>query len=458
MYIYCTQYLEQLKTLSHENKYLNWYISICTNAISRQGLIKKRRNSLVYVEDHHIIPRSFELVDEKDPNNLVFLTGREHYIVHKLLPKFLANTLFRYRMINAAWMMANTKKDDRLIKISSRSYESLKIAHSENMRLLIAVYHPRLLISKKVYPIEIEKYLLEGYEYGSGKIYSDEEKLANSLKTLGKIRVKNILLNNSKMVKLEEVEHYFSLGYKYGMIRNVSPERQLEINIHRNTNYEHPTAGKIGITNKDDDYIFIDEAELSKYKELGYIRGRPETSVTGRMCIKNENTQENKMIFPEEFEFYQSLGFESGYIIFNKFIPTEDDLINRSEIQKGLTHIKHTILGLGKRVKIDELSEYLDNGWEEGVNERRSKEEIIKINENKPKLAWIINKSTQEIKRIHKNKLLDYLTTNDWLQGRSLTSKRNRSKIVKKSKPILLFLYKLSKKQRKIILPNYISV
>lgn len=39
-----------------------------------------------YVEEHHIVPRSMGGTD--DPDNLIWLTARDHYFAHRLLAKF----------------------------------------------------------------------------------------------------------------------------------------------------------------------------------------------------------------------------------------------------------------------------------------------------------------------------------------------------------------------------------
>lgn len=61
-----------------DNKYTKWY-----NQIVNRG--KERTNVQGYSERHHIIPRSMGGND--DPDNLVVLTAREHFLCHWLLTK-----------------------------------------------------------------------------------------------------------------------------------------------------------------------------------------------------------------------------------------------------------------------------------------------------------------------------------------------------------------------------------
>lgn len=77
-----------------------------------------------YSEKHHIIPKC--LGGTNDSNNLVSLTGREHFIIHKLLCLIYPH---KSKLHWAVFMMANgkgNKKQDRSYRISSREYQRLK--------------------------------------------------------------------------------------------------------------------------------------------------------------------------------------------------------------------------------------------------------------------------------------------------------------------------------------------
>ena len=71
----------EFKDYCLNNKYSTWYFNIIENAIAR-NFVKK--NSQIYVEGHHIIPKSIF-----KNNDIVYLTAREHFICHLLLPKML---------------------------------------------------------------------------------------------------------------------------------------------------------------------------------------------------------------------------------------------------------------------------------------------------------------------------------------------------------------------------------
>ena len=91
------------------NKYTKWYYNIINNA-------KIREKPKSCLEQHHIIPKSLGGTNVK--TNLVFLTTKEHYIVHHLLTKMLTGKN-KAKMNVAYWSMCTRKN----IKISSNQYE-----------------------------------------------------------------------------------------------------------------------------------------------------------------------------------------------------------------------------------------------------------------------------------------------------------------------------------------------
>lgn len=105
-----------------QNKY-----TICYNSI-----IARARDRILegYKEKHHIIPKSLGGTDQKD--NLVALTGREHYICHLLLTKMVEGPA-KHKMNKAAWMMmrSSDKTTGRDYKVNSRLYETFRKQHAQ---------------------------------------------------------------------------------------------------------------------------------------------------------------------------------------------------------------------------------------------------------------------------------------------------------------------------------------
>jgi hypothetical protein len=113
-------YIQIIKDLSHQNKYLNWYIGIVENAQKRAKTRKEAKEILEYCEGHHILPKSFEMGGEKDKLNLVYLTAREHFILHLLLLKFLKEFCHRSKMSGPVFRMKYKCKNSRTYEIARK--------------------------------------------------------------------------------------------------------------------------------------------------------------------------------------------------------------------------------------------------------------------------------------------------------------------------------------------------
>ena len=100
------------------------------------AIIDRARNRTLqgYREKHHVIPRC--LGGTNFPDNLVFLTAREHFIVHKLLCEIYPNEsklFFAYRMMA---YMTRSKDNIRDYYISSREFNRIRILAREQMSIL----------------------------------------------------------------------------------------------------------------------------------------------------------------------------------------------------------------------------------------------------------------------------------------------------------------------------------
>lgn len=97
--------------------YLAAYKRICSRGIA---LAVERRASGVYCEKHHVIPRSWGGSNNKD--NIAVLTGREHFIAHKLLAKAYPSDR---KMKLAAYQMSIDRRD-RGYRVRSFDYERMR--------------------------------------------------------------------------------------------------------------------------------------------------------------------------------------------------------------------------------------------------------------------------------------------------------------------------------------------
>jgi hypothetical protein len=100
------------------NKYTRWYYDIVNRAKSRELMAD------VYVEQHHVIPRSLGGSNTKD--NIVALTAREHFVAHWLLTKMVTGAA-KYKMWNAfSCMLYRENPHQERYKVSSRVFANIK--------------------------------------------------------------------------------------------------------------------------------------------------------------------------------------------------------------------------------------------------------------------------------------------------------------------------------------------
>ena len=129
------------KAFCTDNKYCKWYFNIIDNALAR-GWTKK--TSQVYVESHHIIPKSI-----LKNNDTVILTAREHFICHLLLPKFLEGQ-YKYKMLTAAIGMKRKSKRTEFRYINSRLYNQIKSEYGKYRKELWKNEEYRIKVSKSI--------------------------------------------------------------------------------------------------------------------------------------------------------------------------------------------------------------------------------------------------------------------------------------------------------------------
>lgn len=116
--------LEGASVMYLQNKYTRWYYNIIQRAQSRTLPID------VYIEKHHIIPRS--LGGSETNKNLVHLTAKEHFVCHLLLTK-MTTGLQRRSMAFAAWQMTHINGRARH-RPGSRTYAFLRKQLSESYK------------------------------------------------------------------------------------------------------------------------------------------------------------------------------------------------------------------------------------------------------------------------------------------------------------------------------------
>lgn len=92
--------------------------------------IASRQMTDGYVERHHIYPRSLFPQKANDPDNIVLLTAREHFIAHWMLHKAFGGKM------SQAFMYMKAGDEQRYWNLNSRSYGLLRESFSQAMSLV----------------------------------------------------------------------------------------------------------------------------------------------------------------------------------------------------------------------------------------------------------------------------------------------------------------------------------
>ena len=128
-------YIQIIKDLSHDNKYLKWYITIIQNAQNRASDKKEAKKLLEYCEKHHILPKSFNLGGEKDELNFVYLTAREHFLVHLLMVKFLIQKNLKIKMSVPLLRMGKKHQNSRLYELARKFTSENSPSKKKNFKI-----------------------------------------------------------------------------------------------------------------------------------------------------------------------------------------------------------------------------------------------------------------------------------------------------------------------------------
>lgn len=135
--------------------------------IKSRKLLNRKKKQGIYYENHHIIP--VWLNGSNDKNNLVLLTGREHFIAHRLLAKIYKDPSSLYALANMGWDNKNGRK------LTSKQFEITRIAFAQANSLA------------KSGIILTEEHKRKIGEAGMGSVFSEESRLKKSKSLKGKI-------------------------------------------------------------------------------------------------------------------------------------------------------------------------------------------------------------------------------------------------------------------------------
>lgn len=155
------------------------YPKIYNNLVSHRKTNPLKQSDVLYTERHHIVPRCLGGADSKE--NLIRLTGREHFIAHWLLVKLYPEN---EKLKTALFLMCHSKKYKGK-KVGSKLFEKLRANDASQKR------RENLTVEKLRQVIELGK-SMKGRKFSelSKQKMSDSSKKANlSKETLLKMSV-----------------------------------------------------------------------------------------------------------------------------------------------------------------------------------------------------------------------------------------------------------------------------
>lgn len=143
-------YLSKLSSLTKPSKYLKWYSNIINFASARTTSKDEAKQLLVYVEKHHILPKC--LCENKtwhnDKENMVFLTAREHFVVHWLLIKMIKHQGLEFGFFMLSSRYKNGKSFESARKRYAQSVSDRKQEYTIEQKALISGKQKQTCITK----------------------------------------------------------------------------------------------------------------------------------------------------------------------------------------------------------------------------------------------------------------------------------------------------------------------
>lgn len=269
-------YLEKLSDLSNNSKYTKWYKSIVTNAISRKTVIR-------YYEKHHILPISFNMGGEKDTNNIINVTAREHFLLHYLLCKM--GTPYSISVFFAFGKMKCDRHNKRYF--NSHLYEYFRKNMAKNLSI---VKKDKIAINKNnktkfINKEKLNEYIQDGWEVGQ---YSSDSTTQKRI-TANKKRKGYIWINDGvqdKQIENDNITQYINNGWVLGRI-NIKKGYTIKDTTNMKSAQKKLSETSIRMIN-----IHTGEIKYIKHENINsdWIRHNPPSN-TGKMWY-NDGTKE----------------------------------------------------------------------------------------------------------------------------------------------------------------------
>lgn len=222
--------------------YIKLYDALIINSIKKNRI----RLDDKYYENHHILPRC--LGGNDNPENLVLLTLREHFLAHWILTKIYKNDfrlMYAFNRFNQSNRGLRGCKS-RLYKYAREKY-IFALKHNDEWKIKMAKSMSKLIWIKnkitgeclRISEESLDDFIKEGFELGriikNRKPHSQKGKLAMSKArqgiVLSKLHKENISkaiknrlwINNKKICKFvskEEAKNLYKCGWINGRIKS----------------------------------------------------------------------------------------------------------------------------------------------------------------------------------------------------------------------------------------------
>lgn len=205
----------------------------------------KTRKLEGYKERHHVIPRCLGGTDDNE--NLIELTAREHFLVHKLLCEIYPDNK---QLFYGYYAMSHLKSDiqhERAYKIGAREFERVRLQHSEYVSKHMLGKVLSESTKQKLRDVNLGKKYIRSNEYRKnisnaqkGKIFSDEHR-----KNLSESHKGQIPWNKGKKMKPLTEEHKKKVSESLKGRVVLDSTRKLIGDIHRGKVTSEETKQKI---------------------------------------------------------------------------------------------------------------------------------------------------------------------------------------------------------------------
>lgn len=273
----------------------------------------------VYTEIHHILPRCMGGND--DETNLVQLTGREHFIAHALLSKFVTQEPYSSKLKNAFFAMCNQKSigQENRYRPSSKIYNIAKNQHAEVMS--------KTHSGKKLTEEHIIK-LRQGHK----NYFSIDENIKKHSETIRKI-------SNDESVKNKKRENAISLHKNIDYTNNVKRGLKEFYNSERGSERKRQISEKSKLMWKNDEF----KAEFSKKIKTKWDSMSDEEYLEECIRRKNNVTDEFRLLMSTiSKENAQKIHKKVQCEHCNKIISKQNYSKFHGEKCSVITGVKHT--------------------------------------------------------------------------------------------------------------------